>query len=690
MRVRSYSSLVVATTALLVLTAVAVLAAWSSDRERIAVEDRRSAEAVATATADFRDDMLAAVDGLQGLFAASDEVSAAEFRRFARVVLDEGGITAVAYLDYARPGDRAAWERLTGARIRRIAGGSSPVGEAFPVRYRVAPVGGSGIVGVDFGSDPERRAALLRARDTGRPQATAPVRIVQLGVPGVDVFAPVYRGGAEPRTVAGRRRALVGFVAAVQRTDVLRQFVASRVPAGTRFEVTDPEGVILGSGGVERDAAREPVIVAGRPWVGHADGGPARMGLAPYVAGGIGLLVTLAIAALMWMSLRREEYARAQVVERMLERDVAEEARSRFADEQAALLRVATAVAADRDVAAVCDLTTSEVAMRVGADRAVVLRLSEDMMAVTVLGLWQVGTGAAPALGAELPMRHGVGAVHRAFVTRRGARATRAQRVAAGADETHPRALEPFAVCVAAPVVIDARVWGFLLVGSDDPRRLAVDAEERLERFAAITGLAISSSESRARLAALASTDHLTGLPNRRAFHDRLEADLARARRTDEPLSLVVIDIDHFKRVNDDLGHEAGDHVLVEFARRLRANARTGETVARVGGEEFAWIIPGCDGMDALRAVERARAEIARRTFPVAGRITASAGVCDLADAEDGAELYRRADMALYWAKSSGRNRSFRFSEDAVGILGMEAAVAEAAAVADEGLAGGR
>ncbi|MEQ9092646.1 MAG: GGDEF domain-containing protein, partial [Miltoncostaeaceae bacterium] len=259
---------------------------------------------------------------------------------------------------------------------------------------------------------------------------------------------------------------------------------------------------------------------------------------------------------------------------------------------------------------------------------------------------------------------------------------TRAQRVAAGVADDDPSGIDPFEVCVSATVLLDSRVWGFLLVGSDDPRRVAVDAEERLERFAAITALAISSSESRARLAALASTDPLTGLPNRRAFHDRLEADLARVRRTDEPLSLVVIDVDHFKRVNDNFGHETGDHVLVEFARRLRATARVGETVARVGGEEFAWIIPGCDGMDALRAVERARAEIARRPFPVAGRITASAGVCDLDDAEDASELYRRADMALYWAKSSGRNRSFRFSQDAVGILGMEAAVAATAATA--------
>lgn len=679
---RSSSSVVVTTVVLLVLTAVAAFAAWSFDRERIAADDRRSAEAVATATGDFRDDMLFAVDGMQGLFAASDDVSAAEFRRFAQVVLDEGGITAVSYIQYARQPDRAGWERLTGTRIRGIAGGPAPAGEVFPVRYRVSQAARAGVVGVDFGSDPERRAALERARDTGMPHATAPVRIVRLGVPGVGVFAPVYRDGSDPGTVAGRRRALTGFVAAVQRTDVLRQYVASRVPSGTRFEVTDPEGVILGSGGVERDAAREPVMVAGRPWVGHADSGPARMGLVPSAAGGIGLLVTLAITALMWTAVRREEYHRSQVIERMLERDMAEEAKVRFADEQAALLRVATAVAADRDVAAVCDLTTSEVAMRVGADRSLVLRLGEDMMSLTLLGLWQVGTGPAPALGSELPMPHGAGAVHRALVSRRGARVTRAQRVAAGVADDDPRGLEPFAVCVAAPVVIDSRVWGFLLVGSDDPRRVAVDAEERLERFAAITALAISSSESRARLAALASTDHLTGLPNRRAFHDRLEADLARVRRTDEPLSLVVIDVDHFKRVNDNFGHETGDHVLVEFARRLRATARVGETVARVGGEEFAWIIPGCDGMDALRAVERARAEIARRPFPVAGRITASAGVCDLDDAEDASELYRRADMALYWAKSSGRNRSFRFSQDAVGILGMEAAVAATAATA--------
>lgn len=671
---RSLSSLIAVLAGLLVLTGIATMAALSIDRERTAQADRRSADAVAVATGDFRDDMLAAVEGLQGLFAASRDVSPAEFERFAEVVLDEAGITAVSYLQYAAPGARPGWERRTGLTVVDITGGRSGPGAVIPLRYRVGNAGtDAGGLGVDFGSDPERRAALDRARDTGRPQATRPVRIVRLGVPGVNVFAPLYRGGRDPGTVAGRRRELIGFVGAVQRTDVLRQFVTSRVPSGTRFAVTDGPDVILGSGGVERDATEDPVAVAGRAWVVHADSGPHSVGAMPFVTAGVGLLAALAISALLWMALRREDYAQRQVLVRMLEREVAEEAMRRSADEQKALLRIATAVAADRDMAAVCEQTATEVATRVGADRVLILRLGEDLMSVDVLGRWRAGGGPAPEVGTTLPLQPGVGSVYRAFATRQAARTTAAQRrAAAGVHDDDPCGLEPFPLTVAAPVVIESRVWGFILAGVVDPLDLVPDAEERLESFAAITALAINSAESRERLAALASTDHLTGLPNRRAFHDRLDADLARVRRTGEPLSLIVIDVDHFKRVNDGFGHEVGDHVLVEFARRLRETARAGETVARVGGEEFAWIIPRCDGMDALRAVERARSEIARRSFPVVGHITASAGVCDLEDAEDAAELYRRADMALYWAKSSGRNRSFRFSEDALGILGAE------------------
>jgi diguanylate cyclase (GGDEF)-like protein/PAS domain S-box-containing protein len=155
----------------------------------------------------------------------------------------------------------------------------------------------------------------------------------------------------------------------------------------------------------------------------------------------------------------------------------------------------------------------------------------------------------------------------------------------------------------------------------------------------------------------LATHDGLTGLPNRRTFDARLELELARAYRDGVVLSLAILDIDHFKRVNDTFGHPAGDRVLTKVGEIFAEEARTDELVARVGGEEFAWILHGASAEQALIAVERVRAHIAATDFGETGHITLSAGVCALAGNMEGAELYRGADLALLHAKRTGRDR---------------------------------
>jgi diguanylate cyclase (GGDEF)-like protein len=178
---------------------------------------------------------------------------------------------------------------------------------------------------------------------------------------------------------------------------------------------------------------------------------------------------------------------------------------------------------------------------------------------------------------------------------------------------------------------------------------------------------AIGSLEaSAALLADLAATDPLTELPNHRAFHERLVQEVAQAERSGRPLALVLLDLDHFKRINDEHGHPAGDEVVSEVARRLAACARRGEIVARVGGEEFAWLLPGADGMDGWQAAERARLAVSGAPVCDLGKVTISAGVCELRQAGSARELHRLADGALYWAKAHGRDRSVRYSPDVV------------------------
>lgn len=164
-----------------------------------------------------------------------------------------------------------------------------------------------------------------------------------------------------------------------------------------------------------------------------------------------------------------------------------------------------------------------------------------------------------------------------------------------------------------------------------------------------------------AALADLALRDPLTGLANRRAFEEALRREVARARRSGAPLSVAVLDVDRFKRVNDAHGHAAGDAVLAAVAARAAAALREGDLLARVGGEEFAALLPGAGPEAGAEVAERVRAAVAAAPVEAAGQrlaVTASLGCAALSpDDADGAALLARADARLYDAKRSGRDR---------------------------------
>jgi diguanylate cyclase (GGDEF)-like protein/PAS domain S-box-containing protein len=161
-----------------------------------------------------------------------------------------------------------------------------------------------------------------------------------------------------------------------------------------------------------------------------------------------------------------------------------------------------------------------------------------------------------------------------------------------------------------------------------------------------------------AELERLATHDPLTGLANRRLFEQRLEQELADAIRHERSLAVAILDLDRFKDVNDQHGHPVGDRALRETAMRLESVQRKGELFARVGGEEFAWILPEVDSHGAWAAVERARHAISDVPFEGIGHLTISIGVGLRSELEDSAALYERADQSLYRAKRDGRNRS--------------------------------
>ena len=206
-----------------------------------------------------------------------------------------------------------------------------------------------------------------------------------------------------------------------------------------------------------------------------------------------------------------------------------------------------------------------------------------------------------------------------------------------------------------APIAVRGDTWGAL--AADGPAaRVGRHAGERLAPFADLVSLAAATHEARTHLASLAGTDPLTGLGNRRTFDGLLEVEAERAGRHGDPLSLVMLDLDGFKSVNDRFGHQLGDRVLIEVGRRLVGIARRGEAVSRIGGEEFAWILPRTDTAGSMAAAARALDAVSGAPFEAVGTLTISAGVCELAAAGSPQEMVRLADRMLYRAKADGRN----------------------------------
>ena len=162
---------------------------------------------------------------------------------------------------------------------------------------------------------------------------------------------------------------------------------------------------------------------------------------------------------------------------------------------------------------------------------------------------------------------------------------------------------------------------------------------------------------ARAELSRLALTDSLTGLSNRRHFDQVVAAETSRIARHGGEASLAILDLDHFKRFNDLHGHPAGDAALQQFAALLREHVRVHDTVARVGGEEFAVLMVGADAETAFRVADRLRAFVAEHRFGPDARLSVSIGVAAApAHASGAADLVRAADRALYLAKAAGRD----------------------------------
>ena len=209
-----------------------------------------------------------------------------------------------------------------------------------------------------------------------------------------------------------------------------------------------------------------------------------------------------------------------------------------------------------------------------------------------------------------------------------------------------------------APALADARTFQELDGYRQRLESLVAERTEALQRAGSEREALLEQLQRKSELLELQSReDALTGLANRRHFDERIVAELVQIQRHGGVLSLALLDVDHFKRINDTGGHAIGDAVLAELGRRLQGHFRGGDLVARIGGEEFAVLMPQAALRDALAKLEAIRAELAATALLPGWRATFSAGVVQWQAGENRDALLRRADGLLYQAKRSGRNR---------------------------------
>jgi len=211
---------------------------------------------------------------------------------------------------------------------------------------------------------------------------------------------------------------------------------------------------------------------------------------------------------------------------------------------------------------------------------------------------------------------------------------------------------------VVTPITVDGEHLGVAVGewGGGHDARIPTSTVRALAQASMHTALALRNARLLGENERLATRDSLTGLANRRLFDESLQREVARAERLAAPLSLLVLDVDHFKQVNDTYGHQTGDAVLRGVADALVSNTKNFDVAARYGGDEFVVLLPGCRRDDAMRVAERVRNGIARAVGEAP--VTVSAGVASLPDnASDAERLMAAADAALYDAKRNGRDQ---------------------------------
>jgi diguanylate cyclase (GGDEF)-like protein/PAS domain S-box-containing protein len=588
--------------------------------------DRRGA---ATAAADVRraasrslttelDGVLRQTQDVAGLIGSSDNVTQAEFTNFTRPLLRGGGAASFGWIAHLRRGDRRAFERRAGVRIRSLGPDlhqrTAPEQPAYEVVVMSSSTTPSRTVGLDLSSDPVRLATLRRAAALLEPQAIPVIRLASTRRLGVAIYAPIVRTDG---TVSG---------AAAGTFDVasLRAAIGAVLPAGAAYRLSQDGTLVARTGRLGGSPDRWEISVAGRTWVLQSSAAPAaRIGSGPLALLVGGLLTVLVMLALLWV-VREADGAKRLAGELARERDVADGGRR----------------AMERRFLGAFD--SAPVGMAV----------------LDAAGRHETVNGALAQLLGRTPE----------------------QLSGAMLDDVLP----PEAVADAEAVVralVDGSRSGFrgdtaILHPSGEPRTASIHMT-RLENGAglppSILVHVVDVTEQRSaqrQVAHLAHHDALTGLANRRGLQRELARQIAHVRRYRTDAALLMLDLDHFKLVNDTFGHEEGDRLLRAVATALQDTLRVTDVVARLGGDELAVVLPG-ESVEEAEVVAGKVLECVRRAAGATGHdVTASVGVAPFRiEHSTGDDVLREADAAMYAAKAAGGDRH------AVGVPGVPIAV---------------
>lgn len=575
------------------------------------------------------------LSGGAGLFGAVKEVDRRQWRTYVdSLAIDQRypGILGIGYTQRFAPHELAAHERSVRSE-------GFPAYSVTPVEPRdeyhaiiyLEPFSGRNLraFGYDMFSDPTRRAAMSLARDTGLPALSGKVTLVQETErdrqAGCLLYVPVYRDGMSLATVAQRRDALKGFVYAPFRMkDLMRGIMGDQFP-DLELEIFDGDSPRLEALLYDSDAERQgsgprreglfeatlPFELNHQTWTLRVTSRPEFEALSsPWPRAGIlagGVAISFLLFGITWSLASTQARAKA-LAQDMTQALRESEARFRAVHDHAAFGIVQT--------------TPEGTIIHSNPAFQRLLGYSEEELNALH---WS-----------QLTVLEDHTENHR---LRR--ELLRGERQAYQIEKRY--------------IHKDGRIiWGSVAVTG--VRR----DDGTLEFLLALIEDITARKQKSDAIAHQAYHDALTGLPNRRRFTERLDQALVKARRNNTPLALLFLDLDHFKDVNDALGHAAGDALLQEIAHRLKSCVRTSDTVARLGGDEFTALLPDVDGSGAIQVAKKILQSLPV-SYVIGGKtltVTPSIGISLYPDhAPDAATLIQLADGAMYASKQAGRNR---------------------------------